>query len=724
MRTLATRAFLGALTSLGVPALCSLSSPTHAATSIVPAQQATSRANEVTEVQRFAVIIGANAGGQGRALLRYASTDAASLQSVLTHLGGVKPDQRHTLSQPTPQGVQEALEGMSAKIAAQRALTENKRKRFEFFFYYSGHSDETGLLIGEKKVPYIDLKAWIAQVPSDIHVAILDSCASGAFTRLKGGAHRKPFLFANSGNVKGHAFIASSSADEASQESDKIAGSFFTHFLVSGMRGAADLDGDKLVTINEAFLFARNETLARTHSTQGGAQHPAYELKLAGTGDLVLTDLRQSQSTLELEAPIEGRVYVRDSKQRLVAELFKNKGTVLLAVAPGTYDVAVDEGATLRGGSVQVTEKGIARVTKSALKPRSKEAISALRGSSPDPATPSITPSTPPSPFVTAHWALIPGMESPSFMPSRERNAHVSMGLVLSRLHRLHGIAGGLGVSTTLLSTHGWQGAVTGNMARGTMRGVQSSLVFNRSFGAARGAQLSGVTNIAQELYGAQIAFLINIAHDLRGAQVSTGINIARQVRGLQLGLINIGGTVKGAQIGLINIANKADLSIGVLPYIKGGLHLEVFSSDLALLNLALRFDAKYNYSFVTIGVHPFKQGQVSMAGLGTGAKIPLTERLTLSPDLVFRMAIGGKLNFAADTEARLMSIGSLRLLLNARLHDRFSLFAGPAWHLRYAAHSEFPAQHSRPGFPLPSFALKSDNQFRTWFGFTAGLRI
>lgn len=45
---------------------------------------------EITEVQRFAVIVGANAGGKDRAQLRYASTDAAALQSVLTQLGGVE----------------------------------------------------------------------------------------------------------------------------------------------------------------------------------------------------------------------------------------------------------------------------------------------------------------------------------------------------------------------------------------------------------------------------------------------------------------------------------------------------------------------------------------------------------------------------------------------------------------------------------------------------------
>ena len=73
--------------------------------------------------------------------------------------------------------------------------------------------------------------------------------------------------------VRGHAYLTSSSADEAAQESDRIGGSFFTHFLVTGLRGAADADSDKRVTLDEAYRFAFDETLARTEAIGGGPQH-------------------------------------------------------------------------------------------------------------------------------------------------------------------------------------------------------------------------------------------------------------------------------------------------------------------------------------------------------------------------------------------------------------------------------------------------------------------
>lgn len=670
--------------------------------------------HRVTQVQRFAVIIGANAGGKERALLRYASKDASTLGSVFSGIGGVASEHRLTLHQPTPALVEKTLADLSKTVQAQRERPSGRGKRFELVFYYSGHSDEQGLLVGEQRIAYAELKRWISLVPTDVHVAILDSCASGAFTRVKGGAQRKPFLFANSGSVKGHAFIASSSADEASQESDKIAGSFFTHYLVSGLRGAADFDGDQLVTINEAFLFARNETLARTQSTQAGAQHPAYELKLAGTGDLVLTDLRRSRSSLELASDLRGRVYLRDAEQRLVSELLKVKGKIRLALSEGNYEVMLDDGQGLMRAQIQVA--GNTQLAATDFRPVEREAISATRGS--------IAHHTGAAPFLGAAWALLPGVEYPEQEPGVERNARFAAGLLHHRLHRLRGFATGLGVSTTLIESRGWQGAVTGNIAEGMVYGVQGSLLFNRSKSTHRGLQLSGVTNISTMLRGAQLTGLLNLGQDVAGAQLSLGVNYTKRISGAQIGLINVAQKARGLQLGLINIAKESDVSIGIIPYTKGGVHLDVFTSDLAAINLALRFEAKYNYTFLTMGMHPFERGQAWMAGAGLGAILPVNPWLSISPDLVFRFALGLSQDSKTDIDDRLMAIGSLRLLLNAGLAPRFGIFAGPSWHLRYTASSNFNQKHRRPGFPLPSFALDSVQHFRHWFGFVAGIKI
>jgi hypothetical protein len=49
--------------------------------------------------------------------------------------------------------------------------------------------------------------------------------------------------------MRGHAFLTSSAASEVAQESDRIRASYFTYYLVSGLRGAADVTGEGKVTL-------------------------------------------------------------------------------------------------------------------------------------------------------------------------------------------------------------------------------------------------------------------------------------------------------------------------------------------------------------------------------------------------------------------------------------------------------------------------------------------
>jgi hypothetical protein len=221
--------------------------------------------------------------------------------------------------------------------------------RRELLVYYSGHSDEEGLLLGDERVSYAELRARIKALPADLRVAILDSCASGAFTRVKGGVRRPPFLVDASADMRGHAFLTSSAANEVAQESDRIAASFFTYYLVSGLRGAADVNQDHRVTLQEAYQFASQETLARTERTKGGPQHAAYEFELSGTGDMVVTDMRTTQASLVLAPDVAGRLTVREAGGGLVAELRKPAGKAIeLGVEAGSYVVALDAG----GGTV------------------------------------------------------------------------------------------------------------------------------------------------------------------------------------------------------------------------------------------------------------------------------------------------------------------------------------------------------------------------------------
>lgn len=306
-----------------------------------PANAAPAHAPASAPLRRFALVIGSNNGGNIREQLRYAGHDATTIADVLRQLGGVDQVDLSLLSEPDMREVDHAFDTLSERVRDQR----KHGQRIELVVYYSGHADESGILIGGAHYDYGRLRQRIQAVPADVHIAIVDSCASGSFTRMKGGTRMPPFLRDSSNQVQGFAFLSSSSADEDAQESDRIGASFFTYFFVAALRGAADRNHDGKITLTEAYQFAYEQTLGRTQNTAHGPQHPAYDMHLSGTGDVVITDLRSTESALVLPAALSGRVTVVDETGRVAVELTKDAGEPLsLALPNATYTVHVDSG--------------------------------------------------------------------------------------------------------------------------------------------------------------------------------------------------------------------------------------------------------------------------------------------------------------------------------------------------------------------------------------------
>jgi hypothetical protein len=287
-------------------------------------------------IKRFAMAVGANNGGKDRVLLHYAVSDAKAILNVLEELGGVEEDDILLLEEPDVRTFYTEMGRLQSQIEKSKA----NYVRVEFIFYYSGHSDEKFILLGDEKISYDNLRDTVNGIDADVRIAILDSCASGAFTRIKGGKKRLPFLMDSAYNMRGFAVMTSSSANEASQESDLIQSSFFTHYLISGMRGAADMSQDGRITMNEAYQFAFNETLAQTTKTVSGPQHPFTDIQMSGTGDVVMTDVRRASVILALGEDIFGQIFIHDRDGRLVVELTKPPGRKIdLGLEEGEYRV-------------------------------------------------------------------------------------------------------------------------------------------------------------------------------------------------------------------------------------------------------------------------------------------------------------------------------------------------------------------------------------------------
>ncbi|MBP9023731.1 MAG: caspase family protein [Spirochaetes bacterium] len=326
-------------------------------------------------IRRFAVVVGANDGGRFRTPLRFAVSDAASFMKVLRNMGSVYSDDAYLLYQPNRENLIAVLNNVYSKIAK----VKRDYEKIEFVFYYSGHSDEDGILLSSDKVSYLELKKTIEAIPADVRIAILDSCYSGSFTQMKGGRKRPPFMLDTAYNMKGNAFMTSSSRDEVSQESERIKGSFFTHYLVLGLRGAADVTQDKKITLNEAYQYAYRETLVRTEKTLGGAQHPNYHIQMTGTGDVVLTDISKGNAKLQFDENVEGRISIFTKDNVLMAEFSKAYGQdVSLSLDPGEYLVSYSDSKGLNETTVTLKDETL-KLTRNDFSRTDRE-LTAIRG--------------------------------------------------------------------------------------------------------------------------------------------------------------------------------------------------------------------------------------------------------------------------------------------------------------------------------------------------------
>ena len=240
-------------------------------------------ATSTAYAKRHAIVVGVNQGPSPLLPLRYAHEDARKIQEILLELGNVSQKTMRLLLEPD-------LEELRSVLWSTTAAAEPGD---ELFFYYSGHADDSGLLLDNERFPQKELRALLDDGRFQVRVAVIDACKSGSFTREKGGSFGPPVDvdWALDSETKGAVLITSSSAEEASVERDDLGGSLFTHFWASALRGAADHNSDARVTLAEAFAFAYEKTLLRSAESRSGIQHPNYDYEIKGRDELTLTTL-------------------------------------------------------------------------------------------------------------------------------------------------------------------------------------------------------------------------------------------------------------------------------------------------------------------------------------------------------------------------------------------------------------------------------------------------
>ena len=251
-------------------------------------------APELPDSPRSALVVATTTYGDPTlSALRAPSTDADELGKVLAtpELGGFKVTK---VIDDSSHGIRVAIDKfLNARTTNEFVLVylschglTDKRRRLHF-----AASDTVRAHLASTAVSSLWVNERLEECRARRQLLILDCCFSGAFAHGGKGVEA-PALETLADPGRGRVTLTASDANEYSYESATseaaaelapASRSLFTAALVKGLStGSADADGDGLITISEAFEYARQEL-----RTLGAAQTPQRWMQ-GGEGEIPL----------------------------------------------------------------------------------------------------------------------------------------------------------------------------------------------------------------------------------------------------------------------------------------------------------------------------------------------------------------------------------------------------------------------------------------------------
>ena len=140
-------------------------------------------------------------------------------------------------------------------------------------FHFSGHGGKTGLCAYDTRteqttVTYAEVQAAIRGCKAGNKQLFIDACYAG---RLRSGGRSSSdttSIHSPLSDTEGVMLFLSSRSGELSQENPWSNNGFFTQYLVRGMKGAADTDGDRIITAKELFIYVSAKVAEHTKKRQ------------------------------------------------------------------------------------------------------------------------------------------------------------------------------------------------------------------------------------------------------------------------------------------------------------------------------------------------------------------------------------------------------------------------------------------------------------------------
>lgn len=149
-----------------------------------------------------------------------------------------------------------------------RAVCNRAQKNDKIILFFSGHGYPGGIVAYDQYITYQEINDILSISNATAKICFVDACHAGSVSNVRD--RTRAYKAPTSGNI---IYMMSSRADEYSIEHPWVGHGFFTQALLKGLRGKADANRDKKITVRELFNYVYNDV---QHSTakMDASQHP------------------------------------------------------------------------------------------------------------------------------------------------------------------------------------------------------------------------------------------------------------------------------------------------------------------------------------------------------------------------------------------------------------------------------------------------------------------
>ena len=202
------------------------------------------------QAKLYVVVVGVSEYGQSCNNLRHCHEDAKEMYKLL---------KKHT--------TENRIILLTNHQANHDNIVYNTKQLFQkaekddiVIFYFAGHGIENNFLAYDKLLNFSTLKKLFQETKASRKLIFADACYVGTLrnqdSRKKQGLGNNVLLF------------LSSRHGQISKESHILGSGIFTHYLIAGLRGEADENKDKFITIRELYNYVYPRVKKRLDNEQ------------------------------------------------------------------------------------------------------------------------------------------------------------------------------------------------------------------------------------------------------------------------------------------------------------------------------------------------------------------------------------------------------------------------------------------------------------------------